>query len=261
MASRTALVIDLDTELADILTERLHPHDIEVIGAETGGEGMALARRMKPNLIVQELALPDISGFYLLGKIRAHESTFLIPVVILTHREDPDLEERAVRNGADYFSRKPYMASAFIPKLRELAWRSLSGEESRKAREIFKPPAPSRLERLVTERLEIEIRTEHHIMRGLTSGINENGLGAHVNLLEKNADDAPPLASGQACTIHFRSMKYPLMPCEGSVLRIEPSWDRKYRQFIAVKFAAEVDRGMDEADRMSLREWIREQAD
>lgn len=255
----TVLVVDLDMELGGLLKERLLEYEIDVVQTETGGEALVLARKIRPSVIVHELALPDISGFYILGKLRAFESTCHIPVVVLTHRDEPNLEERAIQGGAAFFVRKPYEAKTFITKLRDLAYRPMGEDDVRKIRAQIKLAGDVRQERLVTERLQLEIRTDHYLLRGLTSGINENGMGAHVNLLEKFAVDVPALAAGQICHVTFRSTKYPLMPCEGRILRLEESWDRRYRQFIAIKFMEEETRGMMDYDRSSLREWIREQ--
>ncbi len=250
------LVVDPDAELFGLLTERLRDFRIEVIHAETGVDGFKKARQETPDLIIQELALPDISGFYLLEKLRTTEETFLIPVMVLTHRKDADLEERAKQFGVKSFTRKPYPVNTFLSQIRELATKPVDKEQAKK---IFAVPKSTAAYRLVTERLEVEIRTDQYLLRGITSGINENGLGAHVNLLEQHVDEATPLAPSQPCTVYFRSMKYPLIPCQGTVLRLEESWDRRYRQFIAVKFLEEEAGGMPHSDRQSLREWIQAQ--
>ncbi len=256
MALWRAMLIDPDPELGGLLTERLNEHDIDVITTADGIEGFALAKRIKPHIVIQELALPDISGFFLLEKLRTTENTFSVPVVVLTHRRGAEIEPRAMNGGATAFLQKPYNVKTFIPLVRSLISKPMDKESLDRAWKTVKPTASYRL---VTERLEVEIRTEHHLMRGLTSGINENGVGAHMNVLEKMTDDPPPLSTGQPCTIFFRSIKYPLMPCSGEVLRIEESWDRRYRQFIAIKFLDEDAGGMMDSDRMSLREWIRDQ--
>lgn len=257
MGVRKVLMIDPDPELGGLLKERLSGFDIDVLVEQHGMDGFDLAKQVRPHVIIQELALPDVSGFYLLEKIRTTESTFSIPIVVMTHRTKPEIEERAMNGGANIFIRKPYNVKTFIPMIEKLAWQGvLDKEQAMKAWSQIKPAASYRL---VTERLEVEIRTDHYMMRGLSSGINENGMGAHMNVMEKNSDDAPPLGPQQPCTVYFRSIKYPLLPCRGTVLRLEESWDRRYRQFIAIQFAAEEEGGMIDSDRLSLREWIRSQ--
>ncbi|OGH56225.1 MAG: hypothetical protein A3G34_13375 [Candidatus Lindowbacteria bacterium RIFCSPLOWO2_12_FULL_62_27] len=250
------MLVDQDRELFGLLTERLKEYRIEVIHAETGGDGFKRAVRDRPDVIIQELALPDISGFYLLEKIRTTESTGHIPVIVLTHRKDAKLEERVKQYGVSLFVRKPYPVRTFIARVKDLVAQPHARETAPRATAI---PTPSAVYRLVTERLEVEVRTDHYLMRGLSSGINENGMGAHVNVLEKQTEDAPALEAGQPCTVYFRSIKYPLVPCQGQILRLEESWDRRYRQFVAIKFLDEESGGMPNADRQSLREWIEAQ--
>ncbi|TVQ65463.1 MAG: response regulator [Balneolaceae bacterium] len=63
--------------------------------------------RPKPDLIVLDLNLPKISGFDVLKKIRSHETTRALPVVVLSSsREESDLR-RATEYGANSFIRKP----------------------------------------------------------------------------------------------------------------------------------------------------------
>lgn len=253
MAASKILLVDQDVELYGLLAERFREFRIEIIHAETGNEGFKLVKQERPDLVILELALPDVSGFYILEKIRTTEETFLIPVVVLTHRKDPELEERVKQNGGNLFVRKPYQVKTFFDQVVKLA---LNRIDAAQAKKVLAVPKPAAAYRLVTERLEVEIRTDHYLLRGLTSGINENGMGAHANLLEQHVDDAPPLEPGQTCTVYFRSSKYPLVPCQGTVLRLEESWDKRYRQFVAVKFLEEEEGGMPKADRLYLREWI-----
>lgn len=79
---------------------------------------------MLPEVILLDLKLPKIDGLEVLRRIRAHERTRLVPVVVLTSSdEEPDLVE-SYRLGANSYVRKPVDFISFAEAIRhlELYW-------------------------------------------------------------------------------------------------------------------------------------------
>lgn len=116
-------------------------------------------------------------------------------------------------------------------------------------------------ERLITVTIDVEITTRDYLLGGVTTGLNENGLGARINVMERLNAKAKDLQAGQACAVMFRSPIYLLLPCSGTILRIDDSRDPAYQKFIAIKFAEDEEGRMDDGDRQSVREWISHQID
>lgn len=73
-----------------------------------------------PALVLLDLNMPKLSGFEVLEKIRAHEATATLPVVVLTSSSQDEDVLRSYRNGANSYVRKPVELDAFIKALAQL---------------------------------------------------------------------------------------------------------------------------------------------
>jgi PAS domain S-box-containing protein len=87
--------------------------DLRLHEAADGLSGVEQARRLRPDLVLLDMQLPDIDGFEVLARLRADPATAAIPVVALSANAMPDDIERALRAGvADYWT-KPLDFRAF----------------------------------------------------------------------------------------------------------------------------------------------------
>jgi CheY-like chemotaxis protein len=84
---RRLLVVEDNAAERVSLSELLAHDDIEILSAETGNAALQRLSEERPDCIVLDLALPDISGFEVLEKIRDDASLADIPVVVFTGRE------------------------------------------------------------------------------------------------------------------------------------------------------------------------------
>ena len=74
---------------------------------------------------------------------------------------------------------------------------------------------------------------EKEILKGITTGINENGLGARAKWISSQ-EMKPRLLTNKVVTIHFKQEK--LLPTDCKILRIEKSRDSRYDLFLALSF-------------------------
>ena len=79
----TVLVVDKDPKAVEVLAAHL-PTACTVVRAYDGREALALARRLHPDLILLDLAMPGFNGFELLAALRAEPATSPIPVLVVT---------------------------------------------------------------------------------------------------------------------------------------------------------------------------------
>ena len=93
-ARRRILVIDDDEIVRYLLRQKLHRH--EIVEAVDGEQGLAEARRMRPDVILLDLVMPDLKGTEVLERLASDESTREIPVVLLTATHLDELDRAAL---------------------------------------------------------------------------------------------------------------------------------------------------------------------
>jgi CheY-like chemotaxis protein len=107
----------------DMLSRRLLRRGFEVISAVDGQEGVALASREAPDLILMDMSLPVTDGWEATRLIRADTRTRAIPVIALTAHAMAGDRDRAIAAGCDDYDTKP----VDFPRLLEKIGRLLDG--------------------------------------------------------------------------------------------------------------------------------------
>jgi CheY-like chemotaxis protein len=83
-------------------------HDIALHCCRSAVDAVAVASRLNPAIILQDLVMPDIDGLTLVRLFRANPPTARTPVVVLSGNDDPDARTRALAQGAnDYLVKLP----------------------------------------------------------------------------------------------------------------------------------------------------------
>jgi CheY-like chemotaxis protein len=104
---RTILVIEDSAAMREELTEILRLEGFRVVAGCDGLEGMALAQREHPDLILCDVTMPNLDGFGTLRAVRADPMLAATPFVLLSSRkEDADLQQ-AIDLEADAYLTKP----------------------------------------------------------------------------------------------------------------------------------------------------------
>ena len=114
------LIIDDDPFVRTTLQSRLQKENFEVVTAETGAEGIALATRERPHLIVLDLAMPDIDGLDVLERLHREIITWDISVLVLTARGDPESRQRSQQLGVSRFFVKPLSPRHLLAEINRL---------------------------------------------------------------------------------------------------------------------------------------------
>jgi DNA-binding response OmpR family regulator len=100
MARKTLIVEDSATD-AIMTKELLEKEGMEVQIAMTGESGVERAIKMKPDFVVLDLVLPDISGFEVCARIRKEEALRNTIIIVLSVKDDLDNIRKAFDAGAD----------------------------------------------------------------------------------------------------------------------------------------------------------------
>jgi two-component system alkaline phosphatase synthesis response regulator PhoP len=109
MYERRILVIDDSRVIRQVAEMILGQHGWEVLSADSGREGVALAARESPDAILLDVVMPDPDGLATLAELRARPETCEIPVVFLTAQADAVSERRKLSTlGVSGLIAKPF---------------------------------------------------------------------------------------------------------------------------------------------------------
>jgi CheY-like chemotaxis protein len=92
------LVIDDDPKAVELLSAYLQESDYTVLRAYGGQEGIAMAQRELPDLLVLDLMMPEVNGFDVVETLKTRPDTAMIPIVVMTAKLLTD-QDRAMLNG------------------------------------------------------------------------------------------------------------------------------------------------------------------
>lgn len=111
------LMIDDNKALAELVDRYLTSHNCQVVTALNGDNGWDLAQRLTPDAIILDVMMPNMDGWELLQRLRSHPATSMVPVIICSVFNNPEL---AYSLGADYFLPKPIKQEDILSCLSEL---------------------------------------------------------------------------------------------------------------------------------------------
>jgi two-component system KDP operon response regulator KdpE len=115
-AGPTILVVDDEPAIRRLLRTSLASQGFQVVEAASGRDMLAEIERSRPDLVVLDLGLPDISGLELIGTIRAGGSA--VPILVLSSRTDEKGKVEALDLGADDYVTKPFGAAELFARIR-----------------------------------------------------------------------------------------------------------------------------------------------
>jgi signal transduction histidine kinase/DNA-binding response OmpR family regulator len=95
----TVLVVDDNPQAVELLAGQLEGCECRLLRAFGGREALEAVRRERPDLILLDLLMPDLSGFEVIERLKADPATAAIPVIVVTAK-DLSAEERAALNGS-----------------------------------------------------------------------------------------------------------------------------------------------------------------
>lgn len=115
------LVIDDDEGMTEILSLLLNPASSNIIIANSGVEGIELAKKFTPDLVILDLMMPGMSGWQVSKAIRAFSD---VPILILSAIDSPALVAEALDAGADDYLTKPVSSGTLIAHINKILRRS-----------------------------------------------------------------------------------------------------------------------------------------
>jgi DNA-binding response OmpR family regulator len=115
------LIIDDERSVHDVARAYLEREGYDVVSAIGGRDGLALAQALRPNLVVLDLMLPDLSGEQVCAELRRESD---VAIVMLTAKSTEDDRIRGLDLGADDYLVKPFSPRELVARVRALLRRT-----------------------------------------------------------------------------------------------------------------------------------------
>ena len=115
--ARTILVVDDEPTLRETLVEALEADGFRVVAAADGREALALFRAERPDLVLLDLMLPELSGIEVCRIIRAESG---VPIVMLTAKDSELDKVVGLELGADDYVTKPFSLRELSARVRAI---------------------------------------------------------------------------------------------------------------------------------------------
>lgn len=120
------LVVDDDPAALDLVEGMLHPAGFTVLRALAGAEGIEVARRVRPDLVLLDLTMPGMSGLDVIAALKGDADTRDIPILILTARNLTPADKAALNGRVAAVLRKRELAAVDLLALLDEALRRRS---------------------------------------------------------------------------------------------------------------------------------------
>jgi two-component system alkaline phosphatase synthesis response regulator PhoP len=138
--ARRVLVVDDERSIRLLCRVNLIASGMEVMEASNGREGLELARRERPDLVLLDVMMPELDGWTVARELAADEQTREIPIVFLTARADPADRRLGEQLGGVGYVVKPFDPVAIGELVEDVLVRIERGERDQLKRGITSDP-------------------------------------------------------------------------------------------------------------------------
>jgi CheY-like chemotaxis protein len=113
----TLLLIEDNEQNRYLITFLLEQHGHQVVSASDGPQGLELARRSAPHLILLDIQLPTMDGLTVARRLRAMESLRSVPIIAVTSYAMVGDREKALAAGCNGYIEKPINPDTFVAEI------------------------------------------------------------------------------------------------------------------------------------------------
>jgi response regulator RpfG family c-di-GMP phosphodiesterase len=179
----SVVVVEDDPASADVLQRRLQANNMTVAVGRDGGEGLALVKKIVPDLVLLDVMLPDTDGYDVCLRIKSDGNTAHIPVIFLSARGEVVDKVRGLSCGAADYVTKPWNAAELLARIDAV----LAQARSARAPRLERPSArPQRARPLVAITLSDgeRRRRAHGLLAKEFDIVEEGGQAADLVLVD-----------------------------------------------------------------------------
>jgi two-component system phosphate regulon response regulator PhoB len=118
MSKPTVLVAEDEGALITLLRYNLEREGYRVLEAQDGEEALLISAEEKPDLVLLDWMLPQLSGIEVCRRLRGRQETRNVPIIMLTARGEEGDRIRGLDTGADDYLTKPFAMTELLARLR-----------------------------------------------------------------------------------------------------------------------------------------------
>ena len=175
------LVIEDEAPLREEIVAMLDFEGFLVLSAPDGRVGVELAEHEQPDLIICDIAMPELDGYEVLVTLRENPMTAMIPFIFLTARADRSFRRHGMELGADDYLTKPFTSSELLAAVsvrleRHAAAKQLNSQELQRTKQ--------KITRLITHELRTPMASIKMIQDIMSRQINQMPLSQMQELLD-----------------------------------------------------------------------------
>jgi two-component system phosphate regulon response regulator PhoB len=112
------LVVEDDANLVELIRYNLEQDDFAVVSTEDGEEALVLADEEKPDLVLLDWMIVNLSGIEVCRRMRREPATANLPIIMLTARTEEADRIRGLEIGADDYITKPFSPRELVARIR-----------------------------------------------------------------------------------------------------------------------------------------------
>ena len=120
MANERILIVEDNEKNRKLVRDTLQYKGYETIEAETGEDGVRLAKERLPALVLMDIQLPGIDGITALGQLRADPATRGMPVIAITASVMAQDRQKIMAAGFDGYQGKPISVKELLETIRHI---------------------------------------------------------------------------------------------------------------------------------------------
>jgi DNA-binding response OmpR family regulator len=162
VVGETVLLVEHEGPVRAYLEQQLADDGFEVLAADRSVQALDLAEEVKPDLVLLDAVLPDVSGFELCSRLRDGEPGRRwnrdVPVIMVSSRGDPVDRVRGFARGCDDYIVKPFVYDELVARMRAVLRRSNGPQHPRLTVRDLEIDLASRVVRLAEEPVQLSAK-------------------------------------------------------------------------------------------------------
>lgn len=176
----TVLIVDDDGYVLESLSSLLNESGYHVLASQNAGDAMAKLHRKRPDVVLSDISMPDVSGIQLLESIHSYNKE--IPVILMTAYAELDLAIDAIKKGAFDFVTKPFKYEYLVHQVARAVKYNKSLQIEKDYKRMLEDTVKKRTQEL-DDALKLVKNVNREITTRLTSAAEyrDTDTGAHIS--------------------------------------------------------------------------------